>query len=244
MGEVKCAYSSQRQAEMADIGLLIHGLGERADHQTFEQQPIGPRAASRSTNWRNSRGVGFLRERRIRPAGGQDLLQLGDALILGLTVNAVQPAGLCETQRHRRLHIGGDHAFLDQAVRIVARDRIETFDRALRADARLDFAAAKIQSTARVARVLERAVHRVKRLQRNAAPPAPHRVACVLRILQVAPGLIVGQACMRDDHRLVESRLAGFTGSARHACRRRRPGVRRAASASTDDSTDFPAASA
>jgi hypothetical protein len=57
-------------------------------------------------------------------------------------------------QRHRRLHVGGDHALLDQAVRVVARHRIETLDLAVLADARLDLAAAKIERAARIARVL------------------------------------------------------------------------------------------
>ena len=41
--------------------------------------------------------------------------------------------------------IGGDHALLDQPVRVVAQYRIEALDPAVLADARLDLAAAKIQ---------------------------------------------------------------------------------------------------
>ncbi len=59
----------------------------------------------------------------------------------------------------------------------------------------------------------KRAVYRVKGLQRN-ADRRRHILRVRLRILQIAPRLIVGQARMRDDHRFVESRLAGFTGFA------------------------------
>ena len=95
-------------------------------------------------------------------------MQLGDSLVLRLAVHSIQAAGLGETQRHRRLDIGGDHALLDQAVRVVARHGEKSLDLAVVADARLDLAAAKIQRTARIARGLERAVHRIQRLQRCA----------------------------------------------------------------------------
>ena len=98
-------------------------------------------------------GSRLLRKHRAHLQCIQHLLQLGNAFVLGLTVHAIQAARLGETQRHRRLDIGGDHAFLDQTVRIVARHRIEPLDFAVAADARLDFAAAKIQRAARVARL-------------------------------------------------------------------------------------------
>jgi hypothetical protein len=75
---------------------------------------------------------------------------------------------LASAQRHRGLDVRGDHAFFDQAVRIVAGDRVEALDLAVIADARLDFAAAKIQRAARVARDFQRAVDGVERLQRFA----------------------------------------------------------------------------
>ena len=143
----------QREAEMSDVGLLIHRLRERADDQTFEQQSVGPRGETfdQLTKLARRRLFGEL---RIHLQRGQHLLQLRHPLILGLAVHAVQSLGLRGTQRHRSFHVGGDHALLDQAMRVVARDRIETLDGALLADARLDLAAAKIQRAARIARCL------------------------------------------------------------------------------------------
>ena len=175
----------EREAEVADIGLLIHGLGERADHQTLEHQPIGPRRQPLHQLAKLA-GRRLLRERRAHLQCIQDLLQFGDALVLGLTVNAVQAARLREAQGHRRLDIGGNHAFLDQAVRVVAHHRIEALDRAVAADPRLDFAAAKIERAARVARRLQRAVYRIQRLQRGATAGANRRRrrSAVLQVAQ------------------------------------------------------------
>ena len=40
-GEVRVLL--ERETEVADIGLLIHRLSQRANHQALEQQTVGPR---------------------------------------------------------------------------------------------------------------------------------------------------------------------------------------------------------
>ncbi len=112
---------------MADVGLLIHGLRQRANHQALEQQPSG-RAGKPLDQLAKFAGRRLFRERRAHLQGIQDLLQFGDALVFRLAVNAIQAPGLGEPQRHRCFHIGGDHAFLDQAMRVVARHRIKPLD--------------------------------------------------------------------------------------------------------------------
>ena len=200
------------ETEMPDVGLLIHRLRERSDYQPFEQQSVGPRGQAFDQLPKLAR-CRLLGELRVDLQRGQHLLQLSDTLILRLAVYPVQTFGFRGAQRHRGFHIGGDHALLDQAMRVVARDGIKSLDGALLADARLDLAAAEIQRAARIARMLECAVHGIQSLQRCAH--GRRHIACMLLgILQIAPRLIVGQARVRDDDRLVESRLAQFAGLA------------------------------
>ena len=204
-GEVRILF--QRQPEVADIGLLIHGLSQRADHQALEQQTIRPRRQPLHQLAKFAGGRLF-RECRAHLQCIQHLLQFRDALVLRLTMHSIQTAGLGEAQRHRRFHIGGDHALLDQAVRVVARHRIEAFDPAVAADTRLHLAAAEIESAARVARRFERAVDRMQRAQRCAHRRRQIVVGSLERIFQVRPGAIVGEPRVRANHRLVKLTLA------------------------------------
>ena len=89
----------------------------------------GPRAAvrraaptRRSTSWRNSRGVGLRRETSRPPAAHSAPSAVRSTRFSsGWPWTRIQASRLGETQRHGRLDVGGDHALLDHAVRIVAR---------------------------------------------------------------------------------------------------------------------------
>ena len=111
-GEVRVLL--ERQTEVTDVRLLIDGLSERADHQSLEQRAVRPRgqALDQLAKFARARLLGKCRAHLQRI---HHLLQLGHALLFGLAVHPVQAARLGETQRHRRLHVGGDHALLDQA---------------------------------------------------------------------------------------------------------------------------------
>ena len=154
----------ERQAEVTDIGLLIHGLSQRTDHQALEHEAVGPRGQPFHQLAEFTRRR-LLREHRAHLQGIQYLLQLGDALVFRLAVDAIQTPDLRQAQSHRRFDIGGDHALLDQAMRVVARHGVKSLDAAVGADARLDLATAKVQRAACVARFLERAVNGIQRLQ-------------------------------------------------------------------------------
>ena len=140
----------EREPEMTDVGLLVDSLGKRADHEALEQQSIGTRMQSVDELAKLARRW-FLRKLRADLQGIQHLLQFRDALVLRLSMHAIQAPGFGKAQRDRGLDVRGNHAFLDEAVRIIARHRKESFDAAVVADARLDLTAAEIQCTARVA---------------------------------------------------------------------------------------------
>ncbi len=124
-GEMRVLF--ERQSEMADVGLLIHRLRQGTNDQTFEQRAI------RSCRQPIHQLPKFPRTRALGKLcpdlqGVHHLLQLRDPLLLRLAVHAVQTAGLGKPQRRRRLDIGGDHAFLDQAMRIIAGHCIEALE--------------------------------------------------------------------------------------------------------------------
>ena len=199
---------------MTDIGLLIHGLGERADHQALEQQAIGPRgqAFHQLAKFARRRLLGKLRAHLQRV---QHLLQLGDALVLGLAVDPIQASRLGEAQRHRRLDVGGDHALLDQAVRIVARAPHRTPRSCRSPPMRALTSPPRKSSAPRASRASLSAPYTAYSVCSEVrTPPAPHRRRACPRVLQVAPCLIVGQPRVRADHRLVESSLARLAGLA------------------------------
>ena len=202
----------ERKAEVADIRLLIDGLRQRTNHQSLEQNTVGPRDQPLHQLAKLARGR-LLGKCRAHLQRIQDLLQFGHPLLFGLAVNPVQASCLRETQCDRRFDVGGDHAFLDQSMRIVARHRKKSFDGAVAADARLYLAAAKIQRAARVTRALQRAVHGIQRLQRRAYLRRKPVARPCLWVLQVAPCLIVREPRVRANHRLIKPgarQLAGL----------------------------------
>ena len=157
----------ERQPEVSDIGLLIHRLSECPDHQSLEQCTVRPRCQPLDQLAKLAWGR-LLGEVRADLHGVHHFLQLGHPLLFRLAVDAVQAFRLREAQRHRRLHVRRDHAFLDETVRVVAHHRVEALDLAVLADARLDLTAAKIERAARIARRFERAVNGVQLAQRRA----------------------------------------------------------------------------
>ena len=205
-GEVRILL--EREAEMADVGLLIDGLGERANHQPLEQQRRrAARTAARPAGEIRA-GLGARRTSRP-PERVHDLLQFGHALLFGLAVHPVQASRLGETQRHRRLDVRGDHALLDQAMRIVAHHRVEALDPAVLADPRLDLAAAKIERAARFARRLQARRTRAWRFSSDARTAGVNSSSRAPRgFCEKLPCLIVGEPRMRADHRFVEARPA------------------------------------
>ena len=75
---------------------------------------------------REARGLRSPAISSVHAAHREEALQLLDAVLVGLAVDAdTAPAGAVLLQEAGGLHVGRDHAFLDQPMRVVARVRAD-----------------------------------------------------------------------------------------------------------------------
>ena len=109
----------ERQTEMTDVAGLVDSLRHRADHGRRDEPGIGPVAdllqqvaqvLGRDLVGRRQPDAEFAHERaqRLEPV---DLRQ---------AVHAIQRRHAIAIEEPRGGHVGRDHAFLDQPMRVVA----------------------------------------------------------------------------------------------------------------------------
>ena len=149
-GEVRILL--ERQAEMADVGLLIDGLSERANHQPLEQRAVRPRRQPLDQLAKFARASACSENVAPTCSAFMTFCSSVTRFSSGWPCTRYRLPALARRSATAASHVGGDHALLDQAVRIVAHHRVEALDPAVLADARLDLAAAKIERAARIAR--------------------------------------------------------------------------------------------
>ena len=110
----------QRQTEVADVPRLIDRLWHRANHHGLDQTrlfAVGHLSQHAAEILRSKLAVA----RQGNTEAAQKLLQLIQAVLLGLAMHSIQSRNAVLLQKPRRFHIGGDHAFFDQTMRVVAR---------------------------------------------------------------------------------------------------------------------------
>ena len=121
-------------------------------------------------------------------------------------MRAEQRGDLLLLQKQRRLHVRGDHAFLDQLVRVVALGGAHRLDAAGLVEAKLHFRRLEIDRTAAFALLRHRLVQRVQVFQLR--QHVGHFMAGIgLLETDRLPHLVVGEPGVRQHHRVVELRL-------------------------------------
>ena len=186
---------------MADVVRPVPRLLQRAQQHRLQQRVIGavldPQQQLRVVGRRR-----LVAARERERAARQEIAQRRELLGRGPLVHAVERRMLVRGEEFRGADVRGEHALLDQLVRVVAHDRHDPDDLALDVELELHLDAVEVDRAARFAGALQRMEQRVEvgqpgqqllRLPRDA-----------LRIRQPAPHLGVGEPRARVHHRRVE----------------------------------------
>ena len=202
-GEVRVRI--QRQAEVANVLHRVHRQALAAQQDGLDQRPL--RALAHAVEQ-----VGEVLGTHP-PPGRHPQLELLEELqqvqVLGfgrLVVDAVRRRDVGLQQELRRLHVGGDHAFLDQLVGVVALEHAGAHHLAAVVEFEAHFGGLELDRPAPRPRARQRLVQAVQVAQLR------HELADFLLRLRVVfadrvPHLGVGETRVRVHHRLVELRL-------------------------------------
>src|SRR3954469_9593023 len=152
------------EPEMSDILGTVNRLAQRAQHYGLQQLHIRPRLylfqqASIVL------GMGFLPAGQLKAKLAQKLAQRGQLLRRGPLVYAIQRHMIVLRQIIRRADIRGEHAFLDQAMRIIALCRDNALDFSLVVEKHLGFDRLEIDGAAQCARFDQSLIKGMQRLQ-------------------------------------------------------------------------------
>ena len=117
----------QRQPEVADVVRAVHCLIETAQHNGLYQVPI--RALSHLLQ---HLGIVFGLRLFTTWQGQAEIFeegtQVGELFLLWCIVDAEQRRDLVLLEKFRGTNIGGDHAFLDQLMRVIPLQGHDAFD--------------------------------------------------------------------------------------------------------------------
>ena len=183
----------EREAEMADVIRRVDRLLERAQQDGLQQQEIGPRA-DLLQDLRVILRLGLLAARQHQPELGEERAQRGDFLRRRHVVHAVE-RGMTPTRKEiAGADVRRQHAFLDQAMRLVAHLRHDAQDLALgvKLHSRLD--RIEVDRAAPGALLEQRLEELVQGLQLGARAAVGERL----------PDAGVGKPRLRAEHRRVE----------------------------------------
>ncbi|MCY1228262.1 hypothetical protein D9M72_405640 [compost metagenome] len=203
-----------RQAEVADIVRAVHRLLHRAQQHGLQHRRVG-------TGLDLVHHLGVVRCLRLvaaaqRQAGGaQEVAQVLQLLFAGARVDAVQRRVLEAFEEVGRAYVGGQHALLDQPVRVVARARQDLLDLALRVADDIGLGGVEVDRAALAPRLEQDLEQLVQVLQ------VRHQFGALVRLRtlgvgQDRPDLVVGQARGRVHHRGIELVTLEFTLGREH----------------------------
>ena len=216
-GEVRVRF--QREAEVADVGRVVHRQALAAQQHRFDQGRVGTLADLLQQ-------MGEVARMHLRPRRHaqleflEELLQVGVLLLGRSVVDTVGRWYFGGNQKFRRLHVRRDHAFLDQLVRVVALQHAGLHHFAGVAEHEAHLAGLELDRAAALARLgqdreqlvqaLDVRQQRADLRQRVVAQLLQHRIAFRRDRHHRVPDLGVGQARVRMHHRLVESGTRDF----------------------------------
>ena len=119
----------EREPEVTDVAGLVDGLRHRANHRGADQRRVRT-VADLLQQVAQVLRTDLLGGRQPEAELAQELSQCLEPVELGQPMHAIQRRHAMPVEKTRRRHVGGDHAFLDQAVRVVARLLDDRGDRA------------------------------------------------------------------------------------------------------------------
>ena len=190
------------QAEVPLVVGAVDRLPERTQHHGLQQAVIGTRLDLLQQRC-VILGVRLVAAAEVEAEFGEEAAQRGEFLRRRAFVHAVQRRLLVLVQVIRRADVGRQHAFLDDAVGVVADHRHDVLDLALVVELDLRFGRTEIDRAALGARFQQGAEQFVQRLQvRHQRGLFLVRLGCAG---EPVPHLVVGEARMRKDHRRVEA---------------------------------------
>ena len=198
------------EAEVADVIGAVHRLLQRAQHHGLQQLGVGA-----VLDLLEQPGE-VARARLVAPAQPEaelleELAQLGELVLGGRIVDAVQRRMLAGGEEVGRAHVGGEHALLDQAVGVVAHLGHDLRDLAVVVEDHAGFGGLEVDRAALGTRLEQHAEELVEVLevrQQRGEFGAHRRVLLVQR----RGDLGVGQARVRPDHRGVEAVVLDLAG--------------------------------
>ncbi len=209
----------EAQPEVADIVRLIHCLQHRAHQHGLDQ--IGVRAIHNGLQYALVVfGLGLIGFGQYQPQLFQVHAQIFQLVRIGAFMYPVQHRQTGFGQKLRRAHVGGQHTFLDQTMRIVAHHRHNFANLARLAKHNTGFLRREIQRTGQLPGFGQLLINAIQGFQmRNqrcilftqtlAATLTRGRIRC----LQNLGNLGIGQPRMRKNHTLVKPEISDFTGT-------------------------------
>ena len=209
-GRCEMRVLAERQPEVTDVLRLVRRLRQRADDHALEHRGVGAALhllQELGQTLRVERALGVEQQ----ATGREETLELENPFLVRLRVHPVEPGHLVALQESRSFDVGGDHAFLDQPVRVVARVALELGDAAVRPDEHLDLGRLEVERPALLAPLPQRPVDLVQRLERG----QHRRRQCAARgrvaLDQRRRRLRIGQPRRRAQQRRIELRACDAT---------------------------------
>ena len=154
----------QRESEVADVERLVKRLRQRADDRVLENARVWPSRDS-GQHLLKPRGLQVAADLEVHAAHRKEPLELLDSFLVRLSVDAEERGQLALLEKARGLDVGRDHAFLDQAVRVVARIRADVGDLTRGIDEDLDLGRLEVEGAAAHSLLAERLVDLVQAVQ-------------------------------------------------------------------------------
>ena len=191
-----------RQPEMADIVGAVLRLLHRAQHDTRHQHRVRP-AFDEFGQLGVILGLRIIAAAQRQTETAQKLAQVGQLGRRRAGMDAVQGRVFVLLQNAGRAHIGGEHAFLNQLVGVIAHHLHHALDATGIVEDQTRLHRFKIHRTALAAPGQQRVIHVLQRLQRGQQLFAFLRRRAS-RVGQNRCHLGVGEARLRMHHALIE----------------------------------------
>ncbi len=195
---------------MADVVRAVHRLLERTQHDGLQQLGVGA-VLDLLEQPGEVGGARLVAAAEAEAELLEELAQLGELVLGGRVVDAVQRRVLARGEEVGGAHVGGEHALLDQAVGIVAHLGDDLRDLAVIVEDHARLGGLEVNRAALRARLEQHAEELVELLEVGEQRGKFGAHGRVL-VVQGRRNLRVGQARVRPDHRGVEAVVPDLAG--------------------------------
>ncbi len=192
------------QPEVSDVVGAVDGLAQGTQHHRLNQMAVGT-----PLHLGDQLGVvarlGLVAAAQTQTEFLRKLRRSASFSRVGPSCTRYKRRDLVLEQEARRGDVGGDHAFLDQAMGIVAHHRHDALDLAIGPEHDTGFGAFEVDGAARLAGAAHHLVERMQLLQLR--QHARGRCACAhAPALENGRHFVVGEACRRAHDAFEETR--------------------------------------